>query len=98
MRQGARTTGKGAHPGAKMSWPAPSGLMVRSGNRHRPGWTGIRLPKSAHQVREQNRGKYSDNDKHALTGLADYLKSQGVTELDVCGLATDYCVKFSALD
>ena len=41
---------------------------------------------------------FRDNDQAALTGLADYLKSQGVTELDVCGLATDYCVKFSALD
>src|SRR5271170_2943126 len=59
MRRGARTTGMGAHPGAKMSWPAPSGLMVRSGNRHRPGRTGIRLPESSHEVREQNRGKYS---------------------------------------
>jgi len=55
-----RTTGMGAHPGAKMSWPAPSGLVVRSGNRHRPGRTGIRLPKSSHEVREQNRGKYRD--------------------------------------
>jgi nicotinamidase/pyrazinamidase len=33
-----------------------------------------------------------------VTGLADFLVDQGVTELDVCGLATDYCVKFSALD
>jgi hypothetical protein len=33
--------------------------MVRSGNRHRPGRTGIRLPESSHEVREQNRGKYS---------------------------------------
>jgi nicotinamidase/pyrazinamidase len=33
-----------------------------------------------------------------VTGLADFLIDQGVTELDVCGLATDYCVKFSALD
>jgi nicotinamidase/pyrazinamidase len=41
---------------------------------------------------------FRDNDQAALTGLADYLKAQGVTELDVCGLATDYCVKFSALD
>jgi nicotinamidase/pyrazinamidase len=30
--------------------------------------------------------------------LAEYLHSQGVTELYVAGLATDYCVKASALD
>lgn len=41
---------------------------------------------------------FRDNDRAALTGLAGYLKSQRVSELDVCGLATDYCVRFSALD
>lgn len=41
---------------------------------------------------------FRDNDRAALTGLADYLAEKGVTELDLCGLATDYCVKFSALD
>ncbi len=41
---------------------------------------------------------FRDNDHAALTGLAGYLKAQLINELDVCGLATDYCVKFSALD
>jgi nicotinamidase/pyrazinamidase len=41
---------------------------------------------------------FRDNDRAALTGLADYLRTRGVTELDIMGLATDYCVKFSALD
>lgn len=41
---------------------------------------------------------FRDNDQAALTGLVDYLRDKGVTELDLCGLATDYCVKFSALD
>ncbi|HLP70506.1 MAG TPA: bifunctional nicotinamidase/pyrazinamidase [Rhizobium sp.] len=41
---------------------------------------------------------FRDNDRAALTGLADYLKEKGVDEIDICGLATDYCVKFSALD
>ena len=41
---------------------------------------------------------FRDNDQAALTGLAARLRSEGVTELDLCGLATDYCVKFSALD
>jgi nicotinamidase/pyrazinamidase len=41
---------------------------------------------------------FRDNDRDAETGLADFLEGQEVTDLDVCGLATDYCVKFSALD
>ena len=41
---------------------------------------------------------FRDNDQSATTGLADYLIRQGVTSLDVCGLATDYCVSFSVLD
>lgn len=41
---------------------------------------------------------FRDNDRHALTGLADWLNAKGVTSLDIGGLATDYCVKFSVLD
>ncbi|MCF3640963.1 bifunctional nicotinamidase/pyrazinamidase [Rhizobium sp. TRM95111] len=41
---------------------------------------------------------FRDNDQQAETGLADYLKEKSVTELDVCGLATDYCVSASAID
>lgn len=41
---------------------------------------------------------FFDNDHQTATGLGDYLKAQGVREVFICGLATDYCVKFSALD
>lgn len=30
--------------------------------------------------------------------LGDFLRNAGVTAIDVCGLATDYCVKATALD
>lgn len=39
-----------------------------------------------------------DNGRRANTGLGDYLKKLGVTQLWVMGLATDYCVKFTVLD
>jgi nicotinamidase/pyrazinamidase len=39
-----------------------------------------------------------DNGHRKSTGLADYLKGLGVTEVFIAGLATDYCVKFTALD
>jgi len=39
-----------------------------------------------------------DNGHRKSTGLGEWLKVQGVSEVFVCGLATDYCVKFTALD
>ncbi len=41
---------------------------------------------------------FFDNGHRKATGMGDYLKERGVTELCVLGLATDYCVKFTALD
>ncbi len=41
---------------------------------------------------------FFDNGHRKATGLGDYLKQQGVTDVYLCGLALDYCVKFSALD
>jgi nicotinamidase/pyrazinamidase len=31
-------------------------------------------------------------------GLADWLRGKGVDAVDVCGIATDYCVRATALD
>jgi nicotinamidase/pyrazinamidase len=41
---------------------------------------------------------FFDNGHRRATGLGDYLKGQQVTDVFVLGLATDYCVKFTALD
>lgn len=41
---------------------------------------------------------FFDNGHKKATGLGDYLKAKGVTEVFVTGLATDYCVKYTALD
>lgn len=41
---------------------------------------------------------FYDNGHRKATGLTEYLREQGVEEVYVMGLATDYCVKFSALD
>lgn len=38
------------------------------------------------------------DDDGASTGLHEYLMSMQVTQVYICGLATDYCVKFTALD
>ncbi len=34
----------------------------------------------------------------AGTGLGDWLREHGVRQVDVCGIATDYCVRATALD
>ena len=41
---------------------------------------------------------FFDNGKKKSTGLADWLSEQQITELYILGLATDYCVKYTALD
>jgi nicotinamidase/pyrazinamidase len=41
---------------------------------------------------------FFDNGYRRSTGLADYLREKGVDEVFVMGLATDYCVNFTALD
>jgi len=41
---------------------------------------------------------FFDNGHRKATGLGDWLKAKGIREVYICGLATDYCVKFTALD
>ncbi len=41
---------------------------------------------------------FFDNDHRRSTGLGEYLKERSVTDVYVLGLATDYCVRFTALD
>lgn len=41
---------------------------------------------------------FFDNGHVATTGLADFLDERGVREVYILGLATDYCVQFTALD
>jgi nicotinamidase-related amidase len=41
---------------------------------------------------------FFENDRRTPTGLAGYLRDRGMRRLFVAGLATDFCVSFSALD
>jgi nicotinamidase/pyrazinamidase len=41
---------------------------------------------------------FFDNGGRRPTGLAGYLQARGVRALTVVGVATDYCVRFTALD
>ena len=41
---------------------------------------------------------FRENDRKTPTGLAGYLRERGFTRATLCGLATDFCVFFSARD
>ena len=41
---------------------------------------------------------FYENDHETPTGLGGYLRERGIDELTMVGLATDFCVAFSALD
>ena len=41
---------------------------------------------------------FFDNARLRSTGLAEYLRDHSVTEVHLVGLATDYCVKYTACD
>lgn len=60
-----------------------------------------KIDKVFHKGIDRNVDSYSgffDNGHRNATGLDAYLKEQGVDEVTIMGLATDYCVKFTALD
>ncbi|WP_199792770.1 bifunctional nicotinamidase/pyrazinamidase [Melaminivora suipulveris] len=41
---------------------------------------------------------FVEADRRTTTGLAAYLHARGIRSVVLCGLATDYCVAWSALD
>ncbi|MDQ6435872.1 bifunctional nicotinamidase/pyrazinamidase [Mesorhizobium sp. LHD-90] len=41
---------------------------------------------------------FFENDRATPTGLAGYLRERGIATLTLVGLATDFCVAYSALD
>jgi len=60
-----------------------------------------KVEKVFHKGTDKQIDSYScffDNGHLRSTGLGEHLKHKGVTEVCLAGLATDYCVKYSALD
>ena len=41
---------------------------------------------------------FFENDHETPTGLDGYLRTRGITDLTLVGLATDFCVNYSAVD
>ncbi|MGD0517687.1 MAG: bifunctional nicotinamidase/pyrazinamidase [Thermoguttaceae bacterium] len=81
-------------------WPLHCVQKTPGADFH-PGLDRGRIARVFHKGTERNIDSYSgffDNGHRKATGLGEYLKKQGVDEVYLCGLATDYCVKFTALN
>ena len=81
-------------------WPVHC-VQNTHGSDFVPGLDVSRIRKIFHKGTDAWIDSYScffDNGHRRDTGLAKYLKSQGVHDVYLMGLATDYCVKYSVLD
>ncbi|SAK57820.1 pyrazinamidase/nicotinamidase [Caballeronia arationis] len=54
--------------------------------------------RKGHHADVDSYSAFVEADRRTPTGLAGYLHDVGVTHVYLCGLATDYCVAWSALD
>ncbi|HXP32115.1 MAG TPA: bifunctional nicotinamidase/pyrazinamidase [Stellaceae bacterium] len=65
---------------------------------------GLALPQAELILRKGFRAEidsysaFYENDRRTPTGLAGYLRERGLERLFLAGIATDYCVAYSALD
>ena len=86
--------------GAQTLWPDHC-VQGTSGAAFHPG---LAVPHAELIIRKGYRSAidsysaFRENDRTTPTGLAGYLRERGLERVTLCGLATDYCVLFSALD
>jgi nicotinamidase/pyrazinamidase len=86
-----------SHPDYVSSWP-PHCVAGTPGARFHPdldiGPVNAVFSKGAHAAAYSGFEGYTDGG----TALADWLRERGITEVDVAGIATDYCVRATGLD
>ena len=86
--------------GPQVLWPDHC-VMGSEGAALHPG---LSVPHAALILRKGSRpaidsySAFLEADQTTRTGLDGYLRSRGIDTLFLCGLATDYCVAWSALD
>jgi nicotinamidase/pyrazinamidase len=88
------------HASFETLWP-PHCVQGTAGADFAPGLDTSRLAHTFLKGTDPAVDSYSgffDNEHKRSTGLGDWLRAQGVTSVTIAGLATDYCVKFTALD
>ncbi|GDY11785.1 nicotinamidase/pyrazinamidase [Planctomycetota bacterium] len=81
-------------------WPAHC-VQGTAGARFHPDLDTQRIAKVFPKGTDPGIDSYSgffDNGRRKATGLGDWLQAQGISDVLICGLATDYCVKATAID
>ncbi len=94
---GGHFHGPGEQPDFVATWPVHC-VAGEDGSAYAPG---LRTDAVTHHVRKgMGEAAYSAFEGVTDDGatLADVLRAAGVTEVDVTGIATDYCVRATALD
>jgi nicotinamidase/pyrazinamidase len=79
------------------TWPAHC-VVGSSGAEFHPALVTDRIEEVFHKGEHQ--AAYSGFEGHSESGetLADWLRSRSVTEVELVGIATDHCVRATALD
>ncbi|HMF29717.1 MAG TPA: bifunctional nicotinamidase/pyrazinamidase, partial [Candidatus Cybelea sp.] len=54
--------------------------------------------RKGHQREVDSYSAFIEADGTTRTGLAGYLRDRGIEEVYICGVATDFCVAYTALD
>lgn len=86
--------------GEQVLWPVHCVQGTRDAALH----DDLRVPQAQLVIRKgfhrevDSYSAFMEADRCTTTGLAAYLHARGITHLYFCGLATDYCVAWSALD
>lgn len=81
-------------------WPVHC-VQGTLGAEFAPGWETLMVDKVFYKGTDSLIDSYSafyDNGHRKSTGLENYLREKGISEVFIVGLATDYCVKYSVLD
>ena len=86
--------------GAQVLWPSHC-VQGTAGAAFHPGLTtdaANLVIRKGFRAAIDSYSAFFDNDRATPTGLEGYLRARGVTDLVLVGLATDFCVAWSALD
>jgi nicotinamidase/pyrazinamidase len=85
------------HPDYRDTWPAHC-VVGSGGAEFHPALATDRVEEVFHKGEHQ--AAYSGFEGHSESGetLADWLRSRSVTEVELVGIATDHCVRATALD